>query len=50
MLKTSTLTLDRIWLPTIILMSAAGIIAGLFGSIISVSRYLSKEGGAVIDL
>ncbi len=48
MIRTSTLSVDRIWLPTLLTMSAIGIIIGLIGGIISMIRYLNKEGGAII--
>ena len=48
MIGTSTLPVGSIWLPTFLLMSAVGIVIGLLGGSISITRYLNKEGGAVI--
>lgn len=48
MIADSTLTFEEIWLPTLITMSAIGSAIGLIGSLISISRYLNKEGGAII--
>lgn len=48
MIADSTLTFDQIWLPTLTVMSVIGIMIGLIGSIISISRYLNKEGGSII--
>ena len=48
MIGSSTLSVESIWAPTLLLMSAAGIIICLLGGSISITRYLNKEGGAVI--
>ena len=48
MIGSSTLPVESISLPTLLLMSGAGILIGLLGGSISISRYLNKEGGAVI--
>lgn len=48
MIAGSTLTLEQIWLPSLAVMSAIGILIGLIGSFISISRYLNKEGGSII--
>ena len=48
MIADSTLTFDQIWLPALTVMSVIGIMIGLIGSIISISRYLNKEGGSII--
>ncbi len=48
MIGSSTLPVDGIWAPTLLLMSGIGIVIGLLGGTISISRYLNKEGGAVI--
>lgn len=48
MIGSSTLPVDIISLPTLLMMSGAGILIGLLGGSISISRYLNKEGGAVI--
>lgn len=48
MIGTSTLSVESIWAPTLLLMSAVGILIGLLGGSISITRYLNKEGGAVI--
>ena len=48
MIGSSTLPVESISLPTLLMMSGAGILIGLLGGSISISRYLNKEGGAVI--
>ena len=48
MIGSSTLPVESISLPTLLLMSGAGILIGLLGGSISISRYLNKEGGVVI--
>ncbi len=47
MIGNATLPVERIWLPTLLLMSGAGIAIGLIGGFISVTRYLNKEGGSL---
>ena len=42
----SALPVDKIWLPVAVVMAAAGILIGLIGSFISITRYLNREGGA----
>ena len=48
MISGSTLTLEEIWLPTLLIMSGIGVLIGLVGSFISISRYLNKEGGSIL--
>ena len=48
MIGGATLTIEDIWLPTLLIMSGIGILIGLVGSFISISRYLNKEGGSII--
>ena len=43
----ATLPTEQIWFPTLLAMSASGLLIGLVGGFISVSRYLNKEGGAI---
>ena len=49
MISSSTVAVGDIWLPTALLMIAAGVLIGVIGSLISIPRYLKKEGSAVID-
>lgn len=44
----STFTVEQIMIPTFIVMSSAGLLIGIIGSIISITRYLKKEGGEII--
>lgn len=48
MISGSTLSIEDIWLPTLLIMSGIGVLIGLIGSFISISRYLNKEGGSII--
>ncbi len=48
MINSSTLSAEQIWLPTLLTMSLIGIAIGLLGGIISMIRYLNKEGGAIL--
>ena len=48
MISGSTLSLEEIWLPTLLIMSGIGVLIGLVGSFISISRYLNKEGGSIL--
>ncbi len=47
MLRSATIPLGNVWLPTLLCMSGIGITVGLFGGFIAVNRHLNKEGGAV---
>ena len=44
----STFSVEQIMIPTFIVMSSAGLLIGIIGSIISITRYLKKEGGEII--
>ena len=44
----STFTVEQIMFPTLIVMSLTGLLIGIIGSIISITRYLKKEGGDII--
>lgn len=44
----STFTVRQIMFPTLIAMSLTGLLIGIIGSIISITRYLKKEGGDII--
>lgn len=44
----STFTVKQIMFPTLIVMSLTGLLIGIIGSIISITRYLKKEGGDII--
>lgn len=44
----STLSVEEIWLPTLLLMSGVGIVIGIVGGFISISKYLKKEGGEIL--
>ncbi len=48
MIRSSTLAVSQIWLPTLLSMSCIGILIGLIGGFISITRYLNKEGGAIL--
>ena len=48
MISTSTLPVEKIWLPTLIALSGTGILIGLLGGFISIARYINKEGGEII--
>lgn len=44
----STLSVEKIWLPTLLLMSGVGVLIGIVGGFISISKYLKKEGGEIL--
>ena len=48
MIADTTLTVRDIWLPTLLVMSGIGMLIGLIGGFISITRYLNKEGGAIL--
>ena len=48
MIGPATQTAEQIWLPTLLVMSAIGMAIGLLGAVISMVRYLNKEGGAIL--
>lgn len=48
MIGTATLPFESVWLPTLLSLSGIGVVIGLLGGFISITRYLNKEGGAVI--
>lgn len=48
MIRTATLPLEDIWLPVGLSLSGIGLLIGLLGGTFSVTRYLNKEGGAIL--
>lgn len=44
----STFTVEQIMLPTFIAMSVIGVLIGIIGGFISITRYLKKEGGDIL--
>ncbi len=48
MIQNATLPLQNIWLPTLLALSGSGLLIGLLGGMLSVTRYLNKEGGAIL--
>ncbi len=46
-IKDSTFTMEEIIVPTVIVMSAIGVLIGILGGFISITRYLRKEGGDI---
>ena len=48
MIRTATLPVDAVWFPTLLAMTGAGLLIGLLGGSVSITRYLHKEGGAIL--
>ncbi len=48
MIRTATLPLYEVWLPVLLSLSGIGLLIGLLGGAVSVTRYLNKEGGAIL--
>ena len=48
MIRTATLPVDAVWVPTLLAMTGAGLPIGLLGGSVSITRYLHKEGGAIL--
>ncbi len=48
MIGASTLPLETIWMPTLLSLSGIGMVIGLLGGFISITRYLNKEGGSIL--
>ena len=48
MIRTATLPVDAVWFPTLLAMTGAGLLIGMLGGSVSITRYLHKEGGAIL--
>lgn len=48
MIRTATLPLHEVWLSVLLSLSGIGLLIGLLGGAVSVTRYLNKEGGAIL--
>ena len=48
MIRTATLPLYEVWLSVLLSLSGIGLLIGLLGGAVSVTRYLNKEGGAIL--
>lgn len=49
MIKNSAIPVEDIWLPFMLTFMAVGIVIGLIGGFISVTKYLKKEGGEALE-
>ena len=48
LIGTSTIPLEKIWLPVLLTFSGIGIVIGILGGFISITKYLRKEGGEIL--
>ena len=48
MIGTSTIPESQIWLPLVVTMSCVGMLIGLVGGSVSITKYLKKEGGGIL--
>ncbi len=48
MIKDSTYDIEQLWLPLLIAMTCIGMLIGILGGAVSITRYLKKEGGEIL--
>ncbi len=48
MLRNATLDVEEVWLPMMLLLAGIGMLIGLVGGFMSVTKYLKKEGGEIL--
>ena len=47
-IATATVPLEKVWLPVLLSFSVAGMLIGMLGGFISITKYLRKEGGEIL--
>ena len=48
LIANSTIPVEQLWLPILVSMSVIGMIIGILGGLISITKYLRKEGGEIL--